>query len=87
MNNLIIYILKYWQPISGLMIGLVLIVLFCFLYTRWRKIPVQWIAKHVFRNQIMSERSADSLFNVVISFIPVIGGIWIVLALLYLGVL
>ena len=87
MNTLTSYIIKYWQPLSGLVIGLLLLILFCLLYTRWRKAPVQWIAKHIFRNQIMSEKSASSLYNVLISFIPVIGVIWAVLALVYLGVL
>jgi ethanolamine transporter EutH len=81
------YIIKYWRPLSGLVIGLLLVILFCLLYTRWRKKPVQWIAKHIFRNQFMSEKSADGLYNVLISFIPMIGGLWIVSALLYLGVL
>lgn len=87
MNTITSYIVKFWQPISGLIIGLFLIILFCLLYTRWRKAPVQWIATHIFRSQFMSEKSANSLFNVLISFIPVIGVVWAVLALVYLGVL
>lgn len=87
MNNFMLYVIKYWQPLSGLIIGLLLVTLFCFLYTRWRKKPVEWISKHIFRNQFMSEKSANGLYNVLISFIPMIGGLWIVLALLYLGVL
>ncbi len=77
----------YWQPLSGLVIGLLLVILFCLLYTRWRKKPVQWITKHIFRSQLMSEKSATGLYNVMISFIPVIGVIWIFSALLYLRVL
>lgn len=87
MDTFISYMTKYWQPLSGLIIGLFLVILFCFLYTRWRKTPVQWIAKHVFRNQFMSEKSADGLYSYLISFILVIGGLGIVLALLYLKVL
>jgi hypothetical protein len=87
MNTVAAYIIEYWQPLSGLIIGLLLVVLFCLLYTRWRKKPVQWIAKHIFRNQLMSEQSATSLFNVLISFMFTIGGLWIILALMYLGVL
>ncbi len=87
MNTFTSYIIKYWQPLSGLVIGLLLIILFCLLYTRWRKTPVEWIAKHIFRNQLMSEKSATGLFNVIISFIFMIGGLWVILALVYLGVL
>jgi hypothetical protein len=87
MNTSIQYITKYWAPLSGLIIGSLLIILFCFLYTRWRKAPVKWIAKHIFRDQFKSETSANGLFNVLISFIFTIGGLWVVLALLYLNVL
>lgn len=87
MNTFTSYMIKYWQPLSGLIIGLLLIILFCLLYTRWRKKSVEWVAKHIFRNQLMSEKSATGLYNVVISFIPLVGAIWIVSALLYLGVL
>lgn len=87
MKTLTSYLIKNWQPIFGLILGLLFIVLFCLLYTRWRKASVQWIAKHIFRNQLMSEKSANSLYNVLISFIPVVGVIWAVLALVYLGVL
>jgi len=87
MNTLTSYAIKYWQPLSGLVIGLLLIILFCLLYTRWRKAPVLWIAKHIFRNQLMSEKSADGLYNYLVSFTLVIGGLWIILALLFLGVL
>ena len=87
MNTFTAYITEYWQPLSGLIIGLILIILFCLLYTRWRKAPVQWIAKHIFRNQLMSEKSASSLFNVLISLLFAIGGLWVILALVYLGVL
>lgn len=87
MNILIPYITKYWQPMIGLAVGVLLIIFFCLLYTRWRKVSVQWIAKHIFRNQFMSEKSANGLFNVVISYIPVIGGLLIIIALLFLGVI
>jgi hypothetical protein len=87
MNTFTSYIIKYWQPLSGLIVGILLIVLFCLLYTRWRKAPVRWIAKHIFGNQFMSEKSADGLYNVLISLIPVVGGLWIILALLYLKIL
>ena len=87
MNTFPSYLLKNWQAIFGLIIGLLLMILFCLLYNRWRKAPIQWIAKHIFRNQLMSEKSAESLFNVITSFVFLIGMLWIVLALVYLGIL
>ena len=81
------YIATNWQPLSGLIIGLAMIALFICLYTRWRKGSVQWIAKYIFRNQMMSEKSAESLLNVLIGFLFAIGGIWVILALVFLKVL
>jgi hypothetical protein len=41
--------------------------------------------KKIFRNQFMAEKSAESLLSVVTSFLFMIGGIWIVVAIYYLS--
>jgi hypothetical protein len=46
---------------------------------------VRWIAKRIFRNDFKSEKSADGLFMAITSFLLLIGGLWIILAVQYLG--
>jgi hypothetical protein len=43
--------------------------LFFYLYLRQKRNIIQWLAKYGFRNQYMSEKSAESLFNTAASFI------------------
>ncbi len=87
MNEFMTYITEYWAPLSGMLIGLLIVAFFILLKTRWKKKSVQWVARVIFRNQIMSEKSAESLFNVVTSFLLTLGGLWIILALLFLHIL
>ena len=84
MNWLFDYGAHNWQPLSGLLIGVALIALYLYLYLTRHKTFIPLIARHVFRNQLMSEQSAESLFNVVTSYMFVIGGVLIILALFYL---
>ena len=85
--NIYSYIAANWQSLSGLIIGLLMVTLFICLYTRWKKGSIQWIAKNIFRNQLMSEKSAESLLNVLSGFLFAIGGLWIILALVFLKIL
>jgi hypothetical protein len=78
------YLLVYWQPLSGFFIGPLMVGLYVYLYVNRSTNIVPWIAKHIFRNQMMSEKSADSLFKVITSFLCMFGGLIIILALLYL---
>jgi hypothetical protein len=75
--------MTYWQPLSGLVLGSVFIVLYFILFASRNKTIVPWIAKHIFRNENMTP-SAESLFRVVISYLFMFGGIIVILALLYL---
>jgi predicted PurR-regulated permease PerM len=84
MNNLGSYLRAHWPPLVGLLIGSLIVAFFLYLHLRQKRNIVRWIARYVFRNQIMSDRSAESLFNVVTSFIAGVGGLWIILALYYL---
>ena len=79
-----IWLSTHWQPVSGLFIGSAIVALYFYLYAIRRKRMVPWIAKHVFRDQFMSKVSADSLFKVVTSFLFMIGGIVVIVALYYL---
>jgi hypothetical protein len=76
--------MTYWQPLSGLIIGVLVIAIYLYLYLRRKAEIVQWIAKYIFRQQFMSEKSAENLFNVATSFVATIGGLWIILAIYYL---
>jgi hypothetical protein len=78
------YLQVYWQPLSGVFIGLLMVALYVYLYVNRSATIVLWIAEHIFRNQMMSEKSADSLFKVVTSFLGMFGGLIIILAILYL---
>jgi hypothetical protein len=78
------YLQVYWQPLSGFSIGLLMVALYVYLYVNRSTTIVPWIAEHIFRNQMMSEKSADSLFKVITSFLGMFGGLIIILALLYL---
>lgn len=86
MNAFISYLVTYWQPLFMLLVGIIAVLLIG--YMQWfgnvRKRAVQWIAEYIFRNKLGSEQSADSLFMVVTSFIVAIGGVWIVVAILFL---
>jgi hypothetical protein len=78
------YLVTYWQPLSGLLIGLSMVAPYVYLYVNRSKTIVPWIAKDIFRDQMMSEKSADSVFKVVTSFLGMFGGLITILALLYL---
>ena len=73
-----------WEPIVGVIFGTILISLFLYLHLRRKSNIIHWISEHIYGNQFMSERSAESLFNVTVSFLAAIGGIWIILSLYYL---
>jgi hypothetical protein len=79
------YIDANWQPLSGLCIGVALMSVYFYIYLTRHRLAIPIIAKHVFRSQQMSERSAEGLFNVLTSYIFAIGGIWIIAALFYLA--
>jgi hypothetical protein len=83
---LVSYITFYTQPLIGLLIGLVILAFVG--YVNWcgtvKADTVRWVARYIFCNQFRSEQSADGLFMVVTSFVLAIGGMWVVLALLYL---
>jgi len=46
---------------------------------------IRWIAKCIFRDEFRSEVSADGLFMAATGFMLLIGGLWIILAVQYLG--
>jgi len=78
------YLVHNWQPATGLLLGGLILGFYYYLHIKWKGHIVPWIAQHVFRNQNMMV-SATSFFNVVSSFVFLLGGIWIVTALYYLG--
>ena len=85
MIQLFEYLTFNQAPLSGLFVGILLVALFLYLYVLKKNMAVAWIAKHIFRNQFMSEKSAEGLFDVLTSFIVTIGGLWIILAIYYLS--
>jgi hypothetical protein len=87
LDHVLNYITFYIQPLIGLFIGLMILAFVS--YTNWHgtvKVDtVRWIGKYIFRNQFRSEKSADGLFMTITSFLLAIGGILIVIALLFFG--
>jgi hypothetical protein len=71
----------FWAPLLFLVAGCGTVGLFLYLHLSKKRSAIAWLAKYVFRSQMMSERSAEGLFNVVSSFVVMIGGIWILMAL------
>jgi hypothetical protein len=75
------YISVFWAPLLFLVAGCGMVGLFLYLHMSKKRNAIAWLAKYVFRSQMMNERSAESLFNVASSFVVMIGGIWILMAL------
>lgn len=86
-NGIISYLAIYWQPLSGLTIGAV--VLLFVTYINWygtKKVDTtRWITKHVFRNEFRSGVHADNLFMVLTSILLAVGWIMVGVAILYLS--
>jgi hypothetical protein len=82
--NPITYVLTYWPPIVILLAGSGLVAFFLYLHLVRKADSVRWIAKYIFRNQLMSEKSAEALFDIATSFVVTVGGLWIILAIYYL---
>jgi len=86
LHALVNYIAYYLQPLLGLLAGVLLIGAIAFVnwYGTIKQHIVAWISSNVFRGHIESEVSADGLFMAVSGFGVMFGGLWIVLAMLYL---
>jgi hypothetical protein len=84
---MITYFTTYIQPISGLIIGLVLFAILG--YVHWhgtnKRDTINWIAKNIFRNNMNSGVSAASLFNVITSILFAISWILVGLAVWFLN--
>ena len=78
------YLISHWQPVVGLFIGIIMLILYFYLHVRMKHYCLRLIAKYVFRNENMIP-SAESAFNVATSFLFMFGGVWVVLALYYLA--
>ena len=87
LNSIINYIVIYNQPLSGLIIGLAIIGFVGYInwYGTVKADTIRWIAKCIFRDEFRSEVSADGLFMAATGFMLLIGGLWIILAVQYLG--
>jgi hypothetical protein len=87
LQALIQYITYYLQPLVGLLAGMAIIAVVAYLnwYGTIKKDVVAWISSSVFGAKMGSEESADGLFMAVTGFGIMFGGLWIVLAMLYLS--
>ena len=83
MESFIEYFVFYWPPLLVLCGGVFLVGAFVYLHVSKKKEIIKWIAKRIFRHQLMAEKSAENLFNVLTGFIVTIGGLWIILASFY----
>lgn len=77
------YLLTYWQPLAGLLLGVLLVTLYFYLYLNRNERAVPWIAKYIFRNQHMTP-SADDAYKAATSYLLAFGSLLIIIALLYL---
>ncbi len=86
MNAFIQYVATYWQPLLILLMGVGLLTFVGYInwYKQTKQSVVGWVARQVFRNGFRSDVSADNLFMTITSFLLALGGIWIVVAVLYL---
>ena len=86
MNSIITYLTIYWQPLLLLLMGTFIVIFFVCIqrFGDIKQKAVHWLATIVLRNKFMSEKSINDLFTVVAGFLVSIGGIWIILAILYL---
>ena len=84
MSTLSQYLYTYWAPLLILVAGSVLVALFLYLHLLKKQEIIRRMAKYIFRNQIMAEKSAEGLFNVATSFVVTVGGLWMILAIYYL---
>jgi len=87
LNSFLNYIGLYIQPLAGLFIGLAILTFVGYInwYGTVKANTVRWIAKHIFGNEFRSEVSADGLFMATTGFMLLIGGLWVILAIQYLG--
>lgn len=81
---MITYLITNGQPIIGLLAGASILVAYYYMHLRMKPGLVSWLATNIFRNPAMTF-SAESLFNVLSSFMVTIGGMLIILALLFLS--
>jgi len=87
MSEILAYVQYYFQPLSGLLIGSVIVLFVCYInwYGDIKANTVRWIAKKIFGDGFRSAESADHLFMTITSLLLAGGGILIILALLYLN--
>lgn len=81
---MISYLITYWQPISGFLIGSLMLVLYYFLHVKLKGKITLWIAKNIFRNENMTP-SAEDLFKVITSFLFMFGAIMVIVAIYYIS--
>lgn len=70
-------------PLLVGILGLVMVAFSVYLFAVGKRRIVKWVAVHIFRNQRVSEKSAEGLLNVLASFLHTIGGLWIILAVFF----
>jgi hypothetical protein len=79
--------IDYWQPLSGLGIGLLILAFVG--YMNWfgttKRRTIEWIARRAFHNEFNSQQSADGMFMVATSILLAIGWIMVGVSLLYLS--
>jgi hypothetical protein len=86
MDTIITHLITYWQPLSGLLLGVAILILVGYIqfFSNIRTRVVKCIAKHIYRDKFMSEKSAESLFMAITSFAVPVAAIFILSAILYL---
>lgn len=78
------YLLTHWQPVAVLVLGPLMLGFYYYLHLKKKQSVLPWIARNIFRNENMIP-SAESLFNVLSSFLFMFGLIWVIVAIFYLA--
>lgn len=87
MQPFIEYFVYNFQPLSGLILGVLILIFVCFInwYGDLKHRSSKFIEAKLFQNDPRSEMSANGVFMTLTSFLVMIGGILIVVAMLFLN--
>lgn len=78
METFIDHLVFYWPPLLVCGGGVLLVGVFLCLHFFQKKMVIRWLAKYIFRDQLMAEKSAENLFNLLAGLIVTVGILWII---------
>jgi hypothetical protein len=87
MNHLLNYISYYAAPLVGIIIGLTTLSFIGYMnwYGEIKAKCINWLAEKFFRNNPNKKVDADSIFMTITSYLLAIGGLCILISILFLS--